>query len=521
MAFNTRQGRVLLRTSIVVNLLIVFLLLWEYNSPMDQPPLVAGLGLRPLEWRAPEPSVRVVEKIVERVVEKVVEVPKIVSEPSCSMCTVNSTLCEEMSDGSVEAAVAYRGTNQRLRRALAKMRSGKPFNVAAIGGSVSKGHTLGDHHEMTCTLNFHRRIFDHLDAKFPGKDQPFISEPTTESKKDEGRNGFVNGAQGGTGSDYFSMCFQEHIPTDVDLVIVELAINDQNFPIFQRPFELLLRGLQDLPSQPAVIYVQVLALPLHALVSGAVAQTGIAQYMDVPTISLQHAVLPQILKDEAFSQQVFVVHGDGEVDARHISRWSHQKMGDLVNAYIDAQLCEMDRIEAAEKKRSGKKDIDIDALYPLAPLPRLLTSDKWDPKKVIPPLKPTCMSMNAKDKPAPAKNDGWYEWAWKDKNYMVTNTVGATISYEVTTSIGLVQLFYLRSWEFHLGILECWLDDDVNSAVKIAGYWDEGLKYNIGQRKDIATNASPGKHMLNCKFLGKDGNKASGDEFRIISVMSI
>lgn len=297
------------------------------------------------------------------------------------------------------------------------------------------------------------------------------------------------------------------------------AINDQNYPNFQKPFELLLRGLEDLPSQPAIINIQTLALPLHALVSGAVPQTAVAQYMDVPTISLQHAVMPQILRDEAYTKQVFVVHDDGRVDTRHISRWGHQKTADLVNAYLDTQLCEMDRLEAAEKKRTGRAEIDIDTLYKLDPLPRLLTSDQWDPKRVIPALRPTCASMNSPNKPVPAKNDGWTEWAWKDKNYMITKTPGSTISFEVTTGIGIVQVFYLRSWEFHLGVLKCWLDDDEAKAVTMQGYWDQ--KFNIGQRYDVATDASPGKHMLNCKFLGKDADPASGDEFRIISVMSI
>lgn len=82
-----------------------------------------------------------------------------------------------------------------------------------------------------------------------------------ESGRELGKNGFVNGALGGTGesvsgignsphrawrcsrigaagfarcgvltqrlihtgSDYFSLCLQEHIPEDVDLVIVELG----------------------------------------------------------------------------------------------------------------------------------------------------------------------------------------------------------------------------------------------------------------------------------------------------------
>ena len=55
-----------------------------------------------------------------------------------------------------------------------------------------------------------------------------------------GRNGFINGAQGGTGeslhypytvvdrklmigTDYFSMCFGEHIPDEVDLVLIDMC----------------------------------------------------------------------------------------------------------------------------------------------------------------------------------------------------------------------------------------------------------------------------------------------------------
>ena len=37
----------------------------------------------------------------------------------------------------------------------------------------------------------------------------------------------INGAVPATGSDYFAMCFGEHIDKDVDLVILEIAINDQ------------------------------------------------------------------------------------------------------------------------------------------------------------------------------------------------------------------------------------------------------------------------------------------------------
>lgn len=46
------------------------------------------------------------------------------------------------------------------------------------------------------------------------------------SARAKGVNSMINGAQGATGSDYFSYCFGEHIPEDVDLVVIELAVND-------------------------------------------------------------------------------------------------------------------------------------------------------------------------------------------------------------------------------------------------------------------------------------------------------
>lgn len=156
---------------------------------------------------------------------------------------------------------------------------------------------------QTAPTNLNRIVFDHLDSLFPAVNGFILGE----SGKEEGKNGFVNGAQGGTGechlpvltcnvvrdivdwiegragwsmkgaagagvyeimvynvserssvkslsslegaweaerdfcrsqleiktkviadpktigTDYFSMCFLEHLPEDVDLVLIELG----------------------------------------------------------------------------------------------------------------------------------------------------------------------------------------------------------------------------------------------------------------------------------------------------------
>lgn len=62
-----------------------------------------------------------------------------------------------------------------------------------------------------------------------------------------------------TGSDYFSMCFPLHIPEESDLVVVELAVNDEGLLEHVENMENLLRGLLDMPNKPAVILVEAMA----------------------------------------------------------------------------------------------------------------------------------------------------------------------------------------------------------------------------------------------------------------------
>lgn len=70
----------------------------------------------------------------------------------------------------------------------------------------------------------------------------------------------VNGATPATGSDYYSFCFPLHIPEDVDLVFVELAVNDEAVAEHADDMDNLLRGLLELPSEPAVVLIEALAL---------------------------------------------------------------------------------------------------------------------------------------------------------------------------------------------------------------------------------------------------------------------
>jgi hypothetical protein len=87
----------------------------------------------------------------------------------------------------------FAGTNHRLRRALAKMRSGKPFTFASVGGSVSSGHGLyyyGPGGNTYAPTNMHRLFFDHLNRTFPAA-AGSVFEKSGEGKQ----NAWVNSAQ--------------------------------------------------------------------------------------------------------------------------------------------------------------------------------------------------------------------------------------------------------------------------------------------------------------------------------------
>ncbi|BEI80570.1 hypothetical protein CcaverHIS002_0110990 [Cutaneotrichosporon cavernicola] len=387
----------------------------------------------------------------------------------CSLCAVNPALCEELGPNNAIRGLGYRGENARLRRMLARVRAGKPFNVAVVGGSVSKGYSILTHHPNVDPGNMHRIVFDHLNARFPGKGEPAIEG---ESRKAEGRNGMTNGALGATGTDYFQYCFTEDIPPDVDLVLVEAAINDQRDFSFSDSYEQLVRSILQLPGEPAIINIHVFALVFSHISMGGDMHLATAEYYDIPTMSLRNIFLPHILENPEAIKDLFCrdskeVRDELDLyDLRHVCGRGHRIAGNLTSAYIDMQLCEMDRIEAA----AGHSRID--ELYPLPTLPRQGLNERFEIGKTLPRFTPNCFTMNAvKNKLVPSKNDGWREWFHPDvpsKKYMVADKPGASLTVKFRTALGRVELHYLISGTFGLGSVECNVDG--GSKVRFDGH---------------------------------------------------
>ncbi|KIR24948.1 hypothetical protein I309_06232 [Cryptococcus deuterogattii LA55] len=434
----------------------------------------------------------------------------------CSMCEVDPVLCEEIGRDNLERSLAFSGTNRRLRRVLAKFRRGETINVGAIGGSVTKGFGLnhyGEPYLPDTPTNLHRIIFNHLASLYPAPN----GVKTGDSGREEGKHGYINGGQGALGTDYFSYCWEEHVPADLDLIFIEQAINDELLIRNINSYELLVRSLLDLPTSPAIVNLDVFALMFNSITLGGDLHLGIAQFYDIPILSLRNALLNDILKNNSLVTEYFFVHSNGEIDLRHISRKGHNILGRIGAAYMDSQICEMDKYE---QSIPGADSLSIDQLYPVEPIPRMQINMKYDEDLVLPTIKPQCFSANSDKHPlTPVENNGWRKWNWKEKHYLVADVPGSRVSFKLSTSLGKLELQYLRSYQYHQGSAKCWIDGEVDKAKKLDGYWKK--PFNIGQAATIGEGLEPGEHTLTCELLKETADPEGGLEFRLISIMSI
>ncbi|TYJ54164.1 hypothetical protein B9479_005175 [Cryptococcus floricola] len=443
----------------------------------------------------------------------------------CEMCAMDPVLCQELGRTNLERSLLFSGTGTRFQRMLSKLKRGERLVAGVIGGSVSKGHGINSlpSYGPDQSTNLNRIVFDRLNYLFPAPN----GVVNDKSGREEGKNSYINGAQGGVGSDYFSLCYGEHIPEDVDVVFVDLAINDEALVKNIDSYELLVRSLLDLPNKPAILNMDVFALMFKTVTNGGDLHSGIAQFYDIPTVSLRNALYHQVLANASLISELFIIKEDGEVDTRHLGVKGHNLLGRIGAAYVDSQVCEMEKHEA---NLHQPEQLSLDELYPIAPLPRMQLNQRYDNTTNLPKITPQCFSATALHhplSPIPSSStlglDGWHPWAWADKKYLVSTTPGARVSFELETRLGRIEMHYLRSKVFGLGSVRCWVDGDGDGeeggGVRLDGYWNE--VFNIGRATTIKTGLSPGKHILTCEHLNETKDPKGGKEFRLISVMSI
>ncbi|CCO27835.1 hypothetical protein BN14_01823 [Rhizoctonia solani AG-1 IB] len=367
----------------------------------------------------------------------------------CDECGPEDRLCKQYGQHNLERSRAYEGPNTRLRRVLQKAADGHPINIGVLGGSVTAGH--GVLHPEYWTDMF----FDWWNTTFPHE-----------------KNIFINGAVPATTTEYYSVCALEHIDEDVDLVIIEMAINDQRH----------VATLQYTVTYSciAVVSAQVIALSFDTITMGGDLHTGVNEYYDIPTVSLRNVVLYHVLENAHLDRDMFhrlpPFQEDSQEDLRHINRVGHKIMADLLIAYMQRQICAQGRLKAnpsvLEYQSPGNT---IPGPEELNEMPRLGMFRKYVRNEREVSIKTTCLSTRSKKHPLkPIRQEGWVEWAWKEKSYVIAKEPGARATFAIDVgTIGVIKISYLKSKTFGLGNVKCWVDNNESSARVIEGWWNE------------------------------------------------
>eukprot|EP00201_Polytomella_parva_P008862 CAMPEP_0175056350 /NCGR_PEP_ID=MMETSP0052_2-20121109/10618_1 /TAXON_ID=51329 ORGANISM="Polytomella parva, Strain SAG 63-3" /NCGR_SAMPLE_ID=MMETSP0052_2 /ASSEMBLY_ACC=CAM_ASM_000194 /LENGTH=424 /DNA_ID=CAMNT_0016321359 /DNA_START=66 /DNA_END=1337 /DNA_ORIENTATION=+ len=177
----------------------------------------------------------------------------------------------------VKRGISHWGSHVRLKRIIVDLlrKKKRHLKLGALGGSITCG--LGTNGSLT----FFGVYAEWLSQVFP-------------DVKITHRNGCL----GGTNTGFMSICYRNHVDSDVDILMLEYVLNDGNENEFN--YEKLLRVGLDFPSKPFVILVQV---PSHRLGidplevdSRSFGETVedryniLAQYYDVTSVSLRNAL---------------------------------------------------------------------------------------------------------------------------------------------------------------------------------------------------------------------------------------
>ncbi|KAJ4470802.1 hypothetical protein J3R30DRAFT_3710698 [Lentinula aciculospora] len=455
----------------------------------------------------------------------------------CEYCTTKDDICKRYGTFNLARSRAYEGPNARLKRVLRKLSSGEKIKIGIIGGSVSGGHGLKDYH-----TNWSYLYAQYIRETFAPENVELVE--------------LINGSVGATVSDYMETCFLEHIPEDVDLVVIELAINDMRLEQLAMGYENLIRAIFALPNRPAVINLQIMALMFSSITMGGDLHTAVAQYYDTPIVSVRNVLLPHIFRSTELNssdtsvEDYWFHHNGGDIDLRHLGTNGHRILADLLISFTSRVACEGWR----EEQQAATQQHDIvggfdwhpegrieNGVTPSLPnpnegsdvseyIPRQSLFQQYDHASVLLPAKPSCQiaSPNAKHPlnplPPPLSTLGpdafslWSHPKNPGKVWLTARKPGVTVAFRVRTSAwGRVRVTYLRSESYGLGSVWCWVDEQREKGRRLDGWWQQ-KNIHVANTHNIAESISPGEHILSCEILKETKDPGGGTEFRIVAV---
>ena len=225
----------------------------------------------------------------------------------------------------LKAGIVNLGSSKPMQNAVRKAVRGENVKLLVVGGSISAGGGLWKDRGNIDGV-YHRAL-----AYWWKK----TVTPVTNSEMEVN-----NVAIGGTDSEYFSYCINNFLDSDPDMVFWELSANDynrfneRNFDP-SKPLEQLTRIILQLPSHPALIYVnffrgdkQNFELGEKCPDSEETEVDVLSRYYDIPSLSWRRMVCNLITKRTFVTQELF---GD---DGYHPNLLGHAQVAMLLMMYI-------------------------------------------------------------------------------------------------------------------------------------------------------------------------------------------
>ncbi|KAG0662519.1 cap64-like protein [Rhodotorula mucilaginosa] len=432
---------------------------------------------------------------------------------------------------------AHVGSTERIRKVIKRAMAGLPITIGVLGGSVSschgldatQAHPLGNPTGPNC---YPHRVFSWLNDVFP--------HPANE---------LTNGALRRTGTSYFGFCSEMHLPDRVDLVIVEFDTEDPHEVNTISTTDLLIRSLLLRPDQPAVIMLGHFSPQIqgeHGFAGPEVWHTSVAQFYDVVHLSVKGLLYEDYLLNPQKVRQSYYL------DPILANSKGHELLADTLIAFLESEVCQVWDQAALETDiaslgggspgaaalalgddypslLSGKglrkaADAGLDAedaesggsragsRSGYLRIPPFRITDKPHQLSLFREIKPNCASANDLINPLPASvfaGSGWNPVQPRpddedETHYWYSDMPGSLLKVPIKVGAGDIAVYYLQGPEAEgWGTVLCWVDDNVEGAVELKGYWDR--EYGQPTVTQIDQSVSKGPHYVVCELQGQPG----------------
>ncbi|BGP41614.1 hypothetical protein JCM10449v2_005605 [Rhodotorula kratochvilovae] len=440
---------------------------------------------------------------------------------SCEVCHLNpaNPLCEYGYD-NIRMSRAYEGSGARLRKVLAKALRGEEIGVGVLGASITAGHSVPPGYQR-----WQERWVDDFKKVFP------------QAK-------LHVGAIGAMDSQFFSFCFGALVPDNLDIYLVELDINNEPGLETLRDDDALMRGLLQLPQEPAVIRVSAFQVIFDELARGVISSLVTSQYFDVPVIGIRNFLLPHVQHHRKDAEVIFGFDQWGNRDYRHISEVGHIALADMLSLYVRKEICETQRrvlLPKPPSRRTGPWPSDEDA----GKVPPLQVYSSWRDPTPPDPVVPHCQTIYSDEPIVPVQHtDDFTKIEWNGKAAWSSSTPGGQIRFKFKgTKVGL--FVWVTNGQSNAeekssdpavkereapGMAKCWVEEMTkggeNWVVNANGVLD-GFEVNShvdwkpAPQSDfvsVAKNLDGGEHVLACEVLPT--TTSGGHKWRLQGIAS-